>query len=239
MKINSFCDKQHKEFIMKKVILFYLSIIILVSSSFCKGADWNQYRGSNRDGKSAESGLLQKWPDDGPVLLWSVEGLGRGHSSVSIKDGIIYTTGMIDKTGHLFAINMKGKLIWAKKYGPEWTGSYPGTRTTPTINGDKIYIISSQGRIAGFNRKSGELLWQVDTLEKFQGKNIKWGISESVLIDGDKVFCTPGGKDAAIVALNKHTGETIWTSKGLSNLSAYCSAIIMKRGDKHLLLTMV
>ena len=133
----------------------------------------------------------------------------EGFSTVSIKDGNIYTTGMIEKRGYLFAIDNNGKLKWKKEYGPEWAGSHPGTRTTPTIDEDRLYIMSGQGRIACFNRNHGELIWKVDTLEKFQGKNITWGIAESVLIDGDKVFCTPGGKDASIVALNKHTGQLV------------------------------
>jgi outer membrane protein assembly factor BamB len=146
---------------------------------------------------------------------------------------------MIEGTGYIFAIDTNGQLKWKKEYGPEWIGPHPGTRTTPTIDEDRLYIMSGRGRIACFNRHKGELIWKVDTLEKFQGKNIKWGIAESVLIDGDKVFCTPGGKDATIVALNKHTGETIWTTKGLSNLSAYCSPILVKTSEKRLLMTMV
>jgi outer membrane protein assembly factor BamB len=172
-------------------------------------------------------------------MLWSFEGLGRGFASVSVVEGTIYTTGMIEKTGYLFAIDDNGNLKWKTEYGPEWTGSYPGTRTTPTVDGDRLYIMSGQGRIACFEREEGDLVWQVDTLDKFQGKNIKWGIAESVLIDGDKVFCTPGGKDATIVALNKHTGQTIWTTKGLSNLSAYCSPILYETPKKRLLFTMV
>ena len=224
---------------MKRIVRPLLSIVIIFSSSVCAGKDWNQFRGPRRNGSAAESGLLQKWPDGGPAMLWSLEGLGRGFASVSVVDETIYTTGMIDKTGYLFAIDYNGKLKWEKEYGPEWTGSYPGTRTTPTVDENRLYIMSGQGRIVCFKRDQGNLVWQVDTLEKFQGKNIKWGIAESVLIDGDKVFCTPGGKDATIVALNKHTGQTIWTTKGLSNLSAYCSPILYETNKKRLLFTMV
>ncbi|MHC4110775.1 MAG: outer membrane protein assembly factor BamB family protein [Planctomycetota bacterium] len=224
---------------MKRIIRPLLSIVILCSTSVCIGKDWNQFRGPRRNGISTESSLLYKWPDGGPTMLWSFEGLGRGFASVSVVEGTIYTTGMIEKTGYLFAIDDNGNLKWKTEYGPEWTGSYPGTRTTPTVDGDRLYIMSGQGRIACFEREEGDLVWQVDTLDKFQGKNIKWGIAESVLIDGDKVFCTPGGKDATIVALNKHTGQTIWTTKGLSNLSAYCSPILYETDKKRLLFTMV
>jgi len=224
---------------MKRIVRSLLSIVFLCSTSVCTGADWNQFRGPRRNGSSTESSLLQKWPDGGPTMLWSFEGLGVGFASVSVVDGIIYTTGMIEKTGYLFAIDDNGKLKWKKEYGPEWTGSHPGTRTTPTVDGDRLYIMSGQGRIVCLKRDNGDLVWKVDTLDKFQGKNITWGIAESVLIDGDKVFCTPGGKDATIVALNKHTGQTIWSTKGLSNLSAYCSPVLYETATKRLLFTMV
>jgi len=221
---------------MKNKVKLLLLIVILFSTPVCAVPDWPQFRGPYRNGRASfESGLLQKWPVGGPTMLWSFEGLGIGFASLSVVDGTIYTTGMIEKTGYLFAINDNGKLKWKTEYGPEWTGPHPGTRTTPTVDGDRLYIMSGQGRIACFNRDNGDLLWKVDTLEKFQAKNIKWGIAESPLIDGDKVFCTPGGKDATIVALNKHTGQTIWTTKGLSNLSAYCSPILSGK----LLFTMV
>ncbi|MHC4546544.1 MAG: outer membrane protein assembly factor BamB family protein [Planctomycetota bacterium] len=224
---------------MRAIAKLLLSVLIFFSSSVCAGADWNQFRGPRRNGSATESGLLQKWPDGGPTMLWSIEGLGKGFASVSVVAGTVYTTGMIGETGYLFAVNDNGKLKWKKEYGPEWTGSHPGTRTTPTVDGDRLYLMSGQGRIACFNRNNSELVWKVDTLEKFRGRNIEWGIAESVLIDGDKVFCTPGGKDATMVALNKHTGQTIWTTKGLSNLSAYCSPILYETTTKRLLFTMV
>ena len=225
---------------MKRTIRLVSSIVLVCTTSVCIGADWPQFRGQSRNGRSTlESNLLQKWPDAGPSMLWSFEGLGTGFASVSVVDGTIYTTGMIEGKGYLSAIDDNGKLKWKKEYGPEWTGSHPGTRTTPTVNGDRLYIMSGHGRIACFNRQNGDLIWKVDTLEKFQGKNITWGIAESVLIDDDKVFCTPGGKDATIVALNKHTGQTIWTTRGLSNLSAYCSPILYETPKKRLLFTMV
>lgn len=218
---------------------FGIICVIILASSLCVADDWNQFRGSKRDGRSTEKGLLDKWPSEGPPMLWSYKGLGRGYATVSIVDGIAYTTGMIDETGYLFAIQDNGKLKWQKAYGPEWTGPYPGTRTTPTINEKYVYIMSGQGRIACFNKDNSDLVWQVDSLEKFQGKNIKWGIAESLLIDGEKVICTPGGKNSTIVALNKYTGETIWTTQKLSNLSAYCSPILIPSGPNRLLFTMV
>jgi outer membrane protein assembly factor BamB len=184
---------------------------------------------------------MKQWPNSGPAELWSCEGLGEGFSSVAVAGGVVYTCGMIGREGYLFAIDSQGKVKYKVDYGPEWdkAGSSPGTRTTPTIDGERVYLMSGQGRLACYNAADGKRTWYVDTLKKFGGHNIQWGIAESVLIDGDKVICTPGGKDAAVVALNKKTGQILWTSKGLSQSSAYCSPILVERGGKRLIVTLV
>lgn len=194
---------------------------------------------SNRDGKSAETELLKKWSEGGPRLLWEVGGLGIGFSSVAVADGFVYTTGMISSEGVLFAYDLEGHLKWKESYGPEWTGSYRGTRTTPTIDADRIYMFSGTGIIACFDAKTGKKHWDVDTLEEFDGENIRWGMSCSPLIDGNKVYCTPGGKKGTMVALDKMTGKTIWATTGLDELSAYCSPILIERGCRRLLITMI
>lgn len=224
---------------MKNTVCLLL-MVMLSNTSLCPGANWNQFRGPNRDGKSPETGLLKEWPEGGPRLLWTREGLGQGYASVSVVDGTIYTTGMVEENqGYLFAIDNTGELQWKKEYGPEWAGGPPGTHTTPTVDSERLYIMSGHGRLACFNRETSDLIWKVDTLEKYDGKNIGWGIAESVLIVGNKVICTPGGQDATMVALDKMTGETLWTTKGLSELSAYCSPVMIERGAKSLLITMV
>lgn len=224
---------------LKRTLIICLALLTMVSAA--RAADWPQFRGPDRDGTSPETGLLKQWPAEGPKEIWSYDGLGEGYSSAAVADGIVYTCGMIDKEGHLFAFDLNGNLKYKVKYGPEWTksGNYPGTRTTPTIDGDRLYLMSGQGRIACYNAKTGEPVWHVDTFDEFGGRNIRWGISESVLIDGDKAICTPGGRDATVVALNKMTGETLWTSKGLSEMSAYCSPMVVERGPNRLILTMV
>ena len=217
--------------------------LAVVSAVACgvDAADWPQFRGPNRDGTSPETGLLKQWPVGGPKELWSCQNLGEGFSSLAIADGMVYVCGMIRGQGHLFAFDPNGTLRYDVIYGPEWTktGNYPGTRTTPTIDGDRLYLMSGQGRIACYKAKTGEPVWQVDTLGKFKGKNIRWGIAESVLIDGEKAICTPGGANATVVALNKRTGETVWTSEGLSQLSAYCAPVLVERGSNRLILTLV
>jgi outer membrane protein assembly factor BamB len=221
----------------KGIIALFLGI--LLTGCVCFAEDWPQFRGPARDGKSAETGLLKKWPEDGPELLWSAEGLGIGFSSVAVADGFVYTTGMIDGEGFLFAYDIAGNLKWKASYGPEWTGSYKGTRTTPTVDGQRIYVFSGTGIMICFNSKTGEKVWQVDTLTKFDGKNIRWGMSGSPLIDGNKVYCTPGGIKGTIVALDKMTGQTIWATTGLDESSAYSSAILIERGGNRLLINMI
>ena len=216
-----------------------LFLTILLTGGVCSADDWPQFRGPNRDGKSAETGLLQKWPEGGPRQLWSVEGLGIGFASVAVADGLIYTTGMLGSEGFLFAYDLNGKFQWKVSYGPEWRRSHKGTRTIPTVDTDRVYVFSGTGVLACFDAKSGEKKWAVDTLEKFQGRNIMWGIAESVLIAGPCAICTPGGPDASIVALDKMTGQTVWTSKGLSENSAYCTPALIEIRDAQLIVTML
>lgn len=216
-------------------------VVLGISTSF--GADWPGWRGPDRDGKSKETGLLKQWPDGGPKLLWTAEGLGQGYSTVAVAKGTIYTTGMRkDGTGVLFAFDYDGKPKWNIPYGPEWKQrGHFGTRCTPTVDGDRIYVMSGMGTLICFETKDGKKAtkkWSVDTVKKFGGKVIGWGIAESVLIDGKNVICTPGGKGASVVALDKMTGKTVWTSKQWSEASAYCSPILIKRGKQRLIVTM-
>jgi len=223
--------------IIKHIVTLFLAILFILSS--CYADDWPQFRGPNRDGKSAETGLLEKWPEGGPKLLWEASGLGIGFSSVAIADGFVYTTGMLDSEGFLFAYDLVGNLQWKESYGPEWRRSQRGTRTTPTVDEGRVYVFSGMGVMVCFDAKTGKKIWELNTLDKFQGKNITWGMSGSPLIDGRKVYCMPGGKNGVVVALDKMTGQTIWTTTGIDESSAYCSPILIERGGKALLVTMI
>ena len=213
---------------MHRKAYFNIFIIILCAVSLCSGADWPQFRGPNRDGKSPEAGLLKTWPEGGPKELWSVSGLGDGWSSAAIAYGRVYITGKIKSTGYIHCFDLNGKEIWKVPYGPEWTRSYPGSRTTPTVNDGKLYVFSGIGCAGCFDAKTGKEIWSRNVFEEFDGQWPRWGMSENILIDRDKVFATPGGKKASVVALDKNTGEVIWASTELDQPSTYGNPIVIE-----------
>ncbi|MHC4646194.1 MAG: outer membrane protein assembly factor BamB family protein [Planctomycetota bacterium] len=224
---------------MRDYVQTAVLILCLLGVSVCFGADWPQFRGPDRDGKSNETGLLKQWPEGGPKELWSVEGLGIGFSSAAVADGYVYTTGMVGKAkeGVVFAFDLEGNPKWKESYGTDWKGPHEGTRTTPTVDGDRVYVFSGYGNLVCFDARTGNEKWAVDTMERFKAKNIKWGLSESVLIFDNKVICTPGGDNATMVALNKMTGETIWKTSSLSEKAAYCSPVVIERNGRKVILT--
>jgi outer membrane protein assembly factor BamB len=193
---------------------------------------WRQWQGPKRNNISEEAGLLKSWPQGGPKMLWSCSGLGQGFSTVSIAGGKIYTTGMVNKEGMLFCIDWDGKKLWKQLYGPEWAGDKPGVRCTPTIDNDKIYIISGKGVVFCLNAADGKIVWQEDVATKFEGKAPTWGYAESPLIVKDKVIFTVDGAKANIVALNKKTGELVWAGGNLDGGAAYVSPITFEYGGR-------
>ncbi len=202
-------------------------------------ADSPQFRGPNRDGIFPETGLLKEWPVDGPALAWKAEGIGQGYAAASIVGDTVYVPGRLeDGQGYIFALGLDGKEKWRAAYGPETDEKMaPGARATPTIEGDHIYMQSGTGVVHCMSVQDGKKIWEVDAVGKFNGITVDWLIAESLLVDGDLVYATPGGPDASVVALNKMTGETVWTSKGLSEASGYCSPIAATFGKRRLVVT--
>jgi outer membrane protein assembly factor BamB len=219
-----------------KILLAVIGIGILLACT--KPIEISQWRGPERDGKYPATNLLKEWPEDGPELIWSFEELGEGHGNVGVGKDKLYVCGMIDTVGHLFAFDLSGNLLWNRAYGLEWYQNYTGVRSTPTVVGDKVYFESGQGVVYCYDGKSGDLIWSVDLLDKFQAENIQWGKAESLLVDGNKIYCTPGGKEHNIVALERTTGATIWTSKGNRQPSAYCSPLLVEHNGTRLIVTM-
>ena len=203
-----------------------------------KGAFWPQFHGPNRDNHSAETGLLKKWPADGPELLWTANGLGQGYSSISIASGRIYTAGNIEKETIITALNMDGDILWQVKNGPAWTKDRPGTRGTPTIDGDHLYDQSPLGNLVCLDAKSGQQIWQLNTIEKFKSKTSTWALAESLLIDGDNVICCPGGPQTCMAALDKKTGSAVWTAPSTNELAGYASPTLAECGGLRIIMTL-
>lgn len=217
-----------------------LGLAALITAPWGHAADSPQFRGPNRDGIFPAENLLQSWPEGGPALLWTAEGIGEGYSSAAVAGGTIYITGMLeDEQGYLFALDEQGQIKWKTAYGPETLDKQAtGARSTPTVDGDRVYVQSGLGLVTCFKADDGEHLWQVDTKKVFHGEVVTWAFSESLLVDDERVFVTPGGPDASVVALDKLTGETVWTTKGFSEPSAYCSPMLFTFGERRVVVTM-
>jgi len=197
---------------------FLTVIVTLVLTGAAMAADWPQWRGQNRDAKSADTGLLQEWPQGGPPLAWKAENLGGGDTAPSIANGRIFGMGNRDDEEVVWCLSEKdGSEIWATPLGPAYSQrasqSKEGPGCTPTVDGDRLYVEGLAGNVACLQIADGKILWQISMTEKFGGRVPRWSYRESPLVDGDKLICTPGGEDAMMVALNKMTGETIWKSK--------------------------
>ena len=219
----------------KKFFAFFI-MLILTSLTFAEVL--SQWRGPNRDGIYPGETLLKQWPDNGPKKVWSADGLGVGFSSPAVTDNAVYVTALIGSQGWLFAFDHSGKQIWKTNYGPEWDQGHEGARTTPTVVDDRIYLISGMGHVVCLDT-AGKIVWKLDMVQEFGARNLRWGMTESPLVDGNKIFCTPGGTKAMMAALDRSTGNVIWQTKGNGQLSAYCSPTIINHNGKRLLVTMV
>ena len=210
---------------MKCLLLLF---VLAVAARSVAAADWPQFHGPNRDNKSTDKGLLESWPDGGPPRLWEVAGIGEGYSTVAIVGERIYTTGAIDDDCVITALDMEGTKAWTRTNEQAWDRSYPGTRSTPTITDDGLlYHMSGIGNLVCLKADSGEVVWSANILEEFEGRNITWGLAESPLVAGDKVFCTPGGKDVSMVALDRMTGKAVWKCTGAGDKPGYASPILV------------
>lgn len=219
---------------MFRITLTSLTLLITSQLFSQNNAQW---RGENRDGIYNETNLLKQWPEIGPTLLWHFDELGDGHASAAVTDDMVYTAGTTDVDGFIIAFDHNGNQIWKTIYGPEWLENWDGVRSTPLINGEKVYLLSAYGVVSCLDAKKGNILWQVDLIKEYDAINIKFGITENLLIDGDKLFLTPGGTEANVIALDKNTGKLIWKSKGNSEISAYCSPALVKLPSRHLIVT--
>jgi outer membrane protein assembly factor BamB len=220
----------------RKAIL--LVLILTFSGTIINAQTPTKWRGPNGNGIYNETGLLKKWPANGPEIIWHFDDLGQGHSSPAFANGLIYVSGMIESTGYIFALTADGKLKWKAAYATEFSESYPGSRSTPTIAGDLLYIYSGLGVLTCMDANNGNVKWKKDVFKEFDGQNIRWGVAETVVVDGGLVYVTPGGKKNNVVAINRTNGDLVWSSPGKGELSAYCTPVLIGLPARKLLVTM-
>jgi outer membrane protein assembly factor BamB len=210
-------------------------VITLLFAGRDRADDWPQWRGPDRTGVSKEKGLLREWPKDGPKLLWEKKEIGGGYSTPAIVGDRLYL--MSDRKGEEFVVALAvkdGAEVWATavgKVGPNVGPQYPGARSTPTVEGDRIYALGSDGDLVCLERDGGKKVWSKSLRKDFDGVPGNWAYSESVLIDGDVLLCTPGGKKSTLAALKKKDGATVWTcAVPEGDPAAYASAIAVDAG---------
>jgi outer membrane protein assembly factor BamB len=218
--------------------LVLASLTIALALALSPAADWPQWRGTNRDGISKDTGLLQEWPAEGPKVRWKLTDIGTGYSSPAVVAGKIYIQTTKDQDEFCLCLDEKtGEEKWktaigkvGKNRGWEW----PGTRSSPTVDGDRVYCLASAGQLTCLTT-DGKQKWQKDIYKDFSGfvgtKEMSWSYSESVLVDGEHVICTPGGNEATLAALNKMSGEVVWKAPVEGNDSAeYASIVALDAG---------
>lgn len=203
-----------------------LLFVTVITSAF--GGDWSQWRGPNRDAKSSETGLLDKWPADGPPLAWKVKGVGAGYSSVSVARGRIFTLGDLDDGSYAMALNERdGSLAWQTRIGERGSrGGFRGPRSTPTVNDGQVFNLNQHADLVCLDATSGEKMWSVNLSKDFGGRMMSgWGSSESLLVDADRLICTPGGKQGTLLALDRKSGKKIWQTSDWTDRAGYSSVV--------------
>lgn len=221
---------------MKTRIIYLVSVSIFVTI-FVHAQESTTWRGPGQSGVYPDNNLLDSWPEAGPQVLWVFDKLGEGFSSPAFALGNIFISGMEGTTGYIYCLNENGKLIWKAPYGNEFYTSYPGSRSTPVVSDNMVFILSGVGDLACLNAINGKIIWEKNILKEFGGTNTQWGLNETVVIHNEKLICAPGGPTHNMVALEKTTGKLVWGSKAKGEISAYCTPLLTKAGSRNLLIT--
>ncbi len=218
--------------LLSSLILFLVSFAAVVS-----GQETAQFRGPSRDGYYPDKGLLKKWPDAGPQLELQITGIGNGYSQPVEYKGAIYVTGIKQDTLDMIsAYDMKGTLLWSQVYGHAWVNSYPYTRCTPTIQNNKIYLVTGMGILCCLDALNGKIIWSQNAQNQFNGKYHMWGISESVLLTDQAATYVTGGDETTVVAFDKNTGKFLWKTKSVGGPRAYASSLLIERNGMKIIL---
>ena len=210
-----------------------ITALILPTSSAQQSApaEWFQWRGPNRDGISPETGLLQEWPKAGPPQVWRISGVGNGYSSFSSSGGRLYTLGARAGVEYVIALDRAtGKKVWETQNGRRFENDRgDGPRSTPTVDGDRLYVLGGSGDLTALDLATGKKIWSLNIVQKFGGVNPYWGYSESPLIVGDRILINTGGRRAGIDAVAKADGTTLWQQH--SDGAGYSSPMLMRTGS--------
>jgi len=210
---------------MKKALPFAAAALLSVTALHA-AADWPQWQGPDRSRSSRETGLLKEWPASGPSVVWTAAGLGSGYGSMAVAGDRVFVQSARGRNSVVIALNRAdGKEVWSKTLGASATDDRgPGPRGTPTVDGDRLYVLSENGDLSCL-KTDGTAVWQRNILRDFRGRQLQWLISESPLVDGPHVIVSPGGPGAGVVKLDKMTGQTVWAAKELSDQAGYSSLI--------------
>jgi len=217
-----------------------IALVFLLFTTTLFADEWTMFHGKDGKNRSLETGLLTSWKEGGPTLLWTVSGIGKGvsgYSTVTIQSSRLYTSGNRDGRSIVYCFDINGEKLWEYDNGAAWTRSYPGTRSTPTLDGDYVYDFSPLGQLTCLTADKGEKVWSRNMLTDYEGENIIWALAESIRIDGNRLYCAPGGKKACFAALNKRTGETIWTTPTLGEKTSYGCPIIFEQAGLRMIVT--
>lgn len=219
---------------MKIRIVFV--IVVLLSAQLIQGQKISEWREDNRTGVSSEKGLLKLWPENGPSLIWSNLKLPKGYSSVSFSNNAVFLTGTSEPNDLLIALDTLGVIKWQTPFGRCWTQSTPESRCTPTVEGNRVYVSSGFGDLACIDANSGAIIWSVKASETYKGTYGEWGIAESLIIDGQKLYYTPGGPETMTIALDKNSGKLVWKSVSINDAPAYVSPILINYSGKKIII---
>jgi outer membrane protein assembly factor BamB len=219
-------------FLVSFALFCAFALLMMTAGNTAPEAEWPQWRGPLRNGISSATGLLKQWPEKGPAAVWSITNLGEGYGSLAIRADRIYVQGTKGAESAVFCLNRAdGKTIWSVSLGPKVDeGRGNGPRSTPTLDGDRVYVLTENGDLACLRERDGSRVWGKNILKEYGASNPRWLISESPLVDGNKLIVSPGGAGAGIVALDKMTGAEIWRAKELSDRAGYSSSILADVG---------
>jgi len=220
-------------------LLLAPSAMAAAASEDHPGGFWPQFLGPNRDNTSTETGLWRAWPEAGPPLLWTFTETGRGYAAPSIAQGMLFTSGDFGADEYVLALDLNGNLLWKTPNGPAWRGAEPGARTTPTWSDGRLYHMGCQGRLAAIEATTGNEIWVTDLVEAFGTQRSTWGMAENVIVEGNRVLCTPGGTRGRVVALDKATGKPLWVNTTITDDQAYCSPVVVTHAGRRQLIILM